>query len=49
MSEDKKKLHRTFAVDCFNRTWDLIEKGERTPEEDEKNDPYGTYLPVPLG
>lgn len=33
MSEEKD-LHRKFAVDCFNRTWDLIEKTERTPEDD---------------
>jgi hypothetical protein len=32
MSEEKD-LHRKFAVACFNDTWDLIEKGDRTPEE----------------
>lgn len=36
MSDNKKKIHRTFAVDCFNGTWDLIEKFDRTPEEDTK-------------
>ncbi|HWE99001.1 MAG TPA: hypothetical protein VG248_04315 [Caulobacteraceae bacterium] len=26
--------HRHFSADCFNRAWDLIEKQNRTPEED---------------
>jgi len=34
MSEDLKKTHRKFAVVCFNATWDLIEKENRTPDED---------------
>jgi len=33
MSEGKD-LHRKFAVSCFNGTWDLIEKTNRTPDED---------------
>lgn len=33
MAEDLNKIHRKFAVDCFNGTWDLIEKTDRTPEE----------------
>ena len=33
MSEERD-IHRKFAVDCFNGTWDLIEKVDRTPEED---------------
>ena len=33
MSEEKD-LHRKFAVNCFNGTWDLIEKKDRTPEDD---------------
>ncbi len=28
--------HRYFAVECFNRAWDLIDKDGRTPEEDEQ-------------
>ena len=35
-TEDKsteQELHRKFAVDLFNRTWDLLDKEERTPEE----------------
>ena len=35
MSEEKD-LHRKFAVDCFNGTWDLLEKTDRTPEDDAK-------------
>jgi hypothetical protein len=27
-------LHRKLAVDLFNATWDLIDKAERTAEED---------------
>lgn len=30
---DLKQAHRWFAVECNNRTWDLIEKADRTPEE----------------
>ena len=33
---DKNAAHKFFAVDCFNRSWDLIEKKERTPQEDEE-------------
>ncbi|HBX67892.1 MAG TPA: hypothetical protein DEH25_00445 [Chloroflexi bacterium] len=32
MAEDYD-LHRKFAVDCFNGTWDLLDKATRTPEE----------------
>ena len=28
-------VHRYFSVYCFNRTWDLLEKVDRTAEEDE--------------
>jgi hypothetical protein len=35
MSEEKE-LHRKFAIDCFNGTWDLIEKSERTTEDDSR-------------
>jgi hypothetical protein len=35
MSEDQD-LHRKFAVNCFNGTWELIEKADRTPDEDAK-------------
>jgi len=29
----EQELHRKFAVDLFNRTWDLLDKEDRTPEE----------------
>ncbi len=28
--------HRWFAAHCFNSAWDLIDKANRTPEEDER-------------
>jgi ribosomal-protein-alanine N-acetyltransferase len=31
---DLEAAHKYFAADCFNKAWDLIEKPERTPEED---------------
>ena len=33
---DLSLAHRYFAAECFNRAWDLINKAERTPEEDEQ-------------
>jgi hypothetical protein len=35
-SFDLAAAHRFFAADCFNKAWSLIEKPERTPEEDEE-------------
>ena len=32
---DLPDAHRYFAAECFNRAWDLIDKSERTAEEDE--------------
>lgn len=32
---DLRAAHRYFAAQCFNQAWELIEKAERTPEEDE--------------
>jgi hypothetical protein len=31
---DEKDWQRKFAVDCFNGTWDLLDKTRRTPAED---------------
>ena len=31
---DVQAAHRYFAVECFNKTWDLIDKKDRTPQED---------------
>lgn len=33
---DIAAAHRHFSVDCFNRAWDLIEKEDRTPEEEDE-------------
>jgi len=34
MTEEKKKMHKKLAVDCFNKTWDFIDKKERTEDEE---------------
>jgi hypothetical protein len=31
---DASEGHKYFAAHCFNRAWDLIEKSNRTPEDD---------------
>ena len=31
---DLEAAHKYFAADCFNRAWDLIEKPDRTPDDD---------------
>ena len=33
---DREAAHRYFSVECFNRTWDLIEKPKRTSEDNRK-------------
>jgi hypothetical protein len=33
---DLTRAHRYFSAECFNRAWDLMDKPERTPEEDEE-------------
>jgi hypothetical protein len=33
---DATEAHRFFSADCFNKTWGLIDKSSRTPEEDEQ-------------
>jgi hypothetical protein len=33
---DHKAAHKFFSAHCFNKAWDLIDKSERTPEEDEE-------------
>jgi hypothetical protein len=33
---DVSAAHRYFAAECFNSAWDLINRAERTPEEDEQ-------------
>lgn len=35
MSEKEDlKVHEKLAKKCFNKTWELLEKADRTPEED---------------
>ncbi len=33
---DLQAAHRYFSAACFNQAWDLIDKAERTPGEDER-------------
>jgi hypothetical protein len=33
---DLKAAHRYFSAHCFNAAWDLIDKKDRTPEEDQR-------------
>jgi hypothetical protein len=33
---DAVKAHAFFAADCFNNTWGLIDKTDRTPQENER-------------
>jgi len=33
---DLQAAHRYFAIECFNQAWELIDKSNRTPEEDEQ-------------
>ena len=32
---DVNAAHRYFSAQCFNKAWDLIDKADRTPQEDE--------------
>jgi hypothetical protein len=38
MSEpsQSEELHKKFAIDLFNLTWSLLDKKDRTPDEDDK-------------
>ncbi|MGB2983351.1 MAG: hypothetical protein WBC63_05750 [Candidatus Bipolaricaulia bacterium] len=33
---DLATAHRFFSADCFNSTWGLIDKADRSPEDDEQ-------------
>ncbi len=33
---DLAEAHKFFSADCFNNTWGLIDKTDRSPEEDEQ-------------
>jgi hypothetical protein len=36
MTEELQEQHRKFGVSLFNQVWELLEKQDRTPEEDDK-------------
>lgn len=33
---DQAEAHKYYSANCFNKAWDLIDKEQRTPEEDEQ-------------
>lgn len=33
---DQNAAHKYYSAHCFNKAWDLIDKEQRTPEEDEQ-------------
>jgi len=33
---EPQEAHHYFAAQCFNQTWDLLEKAHRSPEEGEQ-------------
>ena len=33
---EPQNAHRFFSAGCFNKTWDLLEKAQRSPEEGEQ-------------
>lgn len=33
---DLAAAHKYFAADCFNKAWELIEKPDRTPDDDRR-------------
>lgn len=35
MTLEEAEAHRRFSAECFNRAWDLIEKPERSADEDQ--------------
>ncbi len=35
-SIDIAAAHAYFSVDCFNQTWELLERAQRTPEEEDQ-------------
>jgi tetratricopeptide (TPR) repeat protein len=35
-SIDNERAHKFFSAHCFNSAWELIDKPERTPEENEQ-------------
>jgi tetratricopeptide (TPR) repeat protein len=35
LSHTEQEFHRKIAAECFNKTWDYLEKKNRTPKDDE--------------
>ncbi len=35
MSQTEQEFHRKVAVECFNKTWDYLEKKERTLSDEQ--------------
>ncbi|WP_433940287.1 hypothetical protein [Paenibacillus lautus] len=35
MDIQDSNLHKPFAINCFNQVWDILEKKQRTPEDEE--------------
>ena len=33
---DERAVHERFSVDCFNLAWDLLDRSDRSPEQDEE-------------
>ena len=33
---DAEQAHKVFSATCFNKAWELIDKTDRTPEDDEQ-------------
>jgi len=33
---DEQAVHERFSVDCFNLAWDLLDRSDRSPEQDEE-------------
>ncbi len=36
LEDDMAKIHENLSVQCFNSAWDLIDRTDRTPAEDEE-------------
>ena len=34
MTEEKENINKKTAIDCFNKTWDLIDKKQRSQKEE---------------
>lgn len=34
--KDMEQIHQTLSADCFNATWELLDRHDRTPKDDEQ-------------